>query len=69
MSGKGLGPETRTRLLRAFERIVGFEGVISSPDELRVYDCDALTFFHRCPPDLVVLPTSTSQVAEVARHC
>jgi glycolate oxidase len=69
MSGKGLGPGTRTRLIRAFERIVGSEGVISSPDELRVYDCDALTFFHRCPPDLVVLPTSTSQVAEVVRHC
>ncbi len=69
MNGNGLAPDTRTHLIRAFERIVGPEGVISSPDELRVYDCDALTFFHRCPPDLVVLPTSTSQVVEIVRRC
>ena len=69
MNGNGLAPDTRTHLIRAFERIVGPEGVISSPDELRVYDCDALTFFHRCPPDVVVLPTSTSQVAEIVRRC
>ncbi len=69
MNGNGLAPDTRTHLIRAFERIVGPEGVISSPDELRVYDCDALTFFHRCPPDLVVLPTSTSQVVAIVRRC
>src|SRR5574341_1228404 len=69
MNGNGLAPDTRTHLVRAFERIVGPEGVIIDPDELRVYDCDALTFFHRLPPDLVVLPTSTSQVAHVLRLC
>lgn len=62
-----MGPETRARLIQACERIVGPEGVVSSADELRVYDCDALTFFRGCPPDLVVLPRSTQQVAEVAR--
>lgn len=65
----GLAPESRARLIQVCARIVGPEGVVTDPDELRVYDCDALTFFHRCPPDLVVLPTSTSQVADVLRHC
>jgi glycolate oxidase len=69
MRVSGLAPDTRARLIRASERIVGREGVIAHPDELRVYDCDAFTLSHRSPPDLVVLPTSTSQVAEVVRLC
>jgi len=69
MNPHGLAPEIRVRLRRACERIVGPAGIITDPEELRVYDCDALTFFHRCPPDLAVLPTSTSQVADVLRLC
>lgn len=69
MSASGLAPALRARLWRACERILGPEGVLSDQDELRVYDCDALTFFHRHPPDLVVLPRSTAQVAEVSRLC
>jgi glycolate oxidase len=62
-------PETRRRLLSACRDIVGADGVISAPDELRVYECDALTTDHRAAPDLVVLPTSTDQVAAVVRLC
>ena len=69
MNGSGIAPGIRARLIQACERIVGAEGVVTDPDELRVYDCDAFTFLHRCPPDLVVLPTSTSQVAEAVRLC
>ncbi|MBI2564006.1 MAG: FAD-binding protein, partial [candidate division NC10 bacterium] len=69
MHGSGLAPETRTHLIRGCERIVGPEGVISAPDERRVYECDALTFYHRVMPDLVVLPTSTQHVADVVRLC
>ncbi|MBI2456557.1 MAG: FAD-binding protein [candidate division NC10 bacterium] len=69
MNGSGLAPETRTHLIRGCERILGPEGVISAPDELRVYECDALTFYHRVMPDLVVLPTSTQHVADVVRLC
>jgi glycolate oxidase len=69
MNRYGLSAETRVRLLTACDRIVGPAGVISDPDELRVYDCDALTFFHRQSPDLVVLPTTTAQVSEVLRCC
>jgi len=60
-------PETRSRLLTACQEIVGADAVISSPDELRVYECDALTTEHRAMPDLVVLPTSTAQVAALVR--
>jgi glycolate oxidase len=69
MKGSGIARKIRAPLIQACERIVGAEGVVTEPDELRVYDCDAFTFLHRCPPDLVVLPTSTSQVAEVVRLC
>ena len=69
MNGSGLAAETRARLIRGCEAIVGSAGVITSPDELRVYDCDALIFHHRGMPDLVVLPTSTGQIAEVVRLC
>ena len=69
MNGHPLSAETRTRLLAACQRIVGPAGVISDPDELRVYDCDALTFFHRQSPDVVVLPTTTTQVSELLRCC
>ncbi len=69
MKTSALAPGVRARLIQVCQRIVGMEGVVTDPDELRVYDCDALTFFHRFPPDLVVLPTSTSQVAEVLQLC
>ena len=64
-----MAPGLRARLIHGCRKIVGPEGVVSDPDELRVYDCDALTFFHRSPPDLVVLPTSTAQVADVVKLC
>jgi len=69
MNHDGLAPETRGRLIQACERIVGPGGVIVHPDELRVYECDALTYYRRSMPDLVVLPTSTQQVAEIVRLC
>ncbi len=69
MGGQVLTPAARTRLIHACREIVGEGGVISTPDELRVYDCDALIFHHRAAPDLVVLPTSTEQVAALVRLC
>jgi glycolate oxidase len=62
-------PAARDRLAQTFREIVGDDGVISSPDELRVYECDALTTHHRAMPDLVVLPGGTDQVAAVVRRC
>ena len=37
-------------LLREFRSIVGSRGVISSPQELRTYECDGLTNFRVVPP-------------------
>ena len=48
--------------------ILGPQGLVSSPGELRTYDCDALTNF-RTTPLAVALPTSTEQVQAVLRIC
>jgi glycolate oxidase len=47
---------------------IGRENVLSAPSELAVYDCDALTIERR-RPDAVVLPRSTSQIADVVKLC
>jgi glycolate oxidase len=62
-----MSPATSRRLAQALGEIVGPAAVISAPDELRVYECDALTTEHRSVPDLVVLPGDTDQVAAVVR--
>ena len=55
-----------SQLLDEFRAVVGERGLISSPEELRTYECDGLTH-GRTRPDLVVLPGSTEEVAEVVR--
>src|SRR5690606_21767245 len=47
--------------------IVGAVNVISDSDDLRVYECDAFVAAKR-RPEVVVLPTSTEQVAEVVEY-
>jgi glycolate oxidase len=42
--------------------------VISEPEQLRTYECDALTG-HRALPELVVLPSSAGEVQAVVRLC
>ncbi|HWR64525.1 MAG TPA: FAD-linked oxidase C-terminal domain-containing protein [Bellilinea sp.] len=52
-------------------KIVGKDGVLSSPEDLAVYSYDGTFEEHR--PEVVVLPTSTEQVSQViqlaAREC
>ena len=48
------------------KNIVGAENIISNTDNLRVYECDAFVAAKR-RPEVVVLPTSTEQVAQVVR--
>jgi glycolate oxidase len=55
-------------LLREFRRCLGAEGVLSSPSELVVYECDGFTI-EKSRPDAVVFPRSTEEVAEVVRLC
>jgi glycolate oxidase len=58
----------KERIARELTAIVGADGVVVEPGELRVYETDGLTVF-KAMPDLVVLPRSTEQVAGVVRVC
>jgi glycolate oxidase len=44
------------------------DAVIEAQEELRAYECDALTAY-RCPPLLAVLPETTEQVAQIMAIC
>jgi len=48
--------------------LLGPDGVISAGPQLRTYECDGLTGY-RVRPALVVLPTTTDEVAAVVRAC
>jgi glycolate oxidase len=54
--------------LEELRRICGPEGVLSGKMETMVYDCDAFVIQKQLP-DVVVLPTTTEQVAGVVRLC
>ncbi|MGH7319528.1 MAG: FAD-binding oxidoreductase [Candidatus Rokuibacteriota bacterium] len=56
------------RFVDALRDVVGREAVITAPDECLVYECDMLVYF-KGAPDVVVLPTSTDEVAAVVRLC
>jgi glycolate oxidase len=51
-----------------FREIVGADGVITDPQELRTYECDGLTS-HAAIPGIVVLPTTAEHVAAIVRAC
>jgi glycolate oxidase len=42
--------------------------IVSEPEQLRTYECDALTG-HRAVPELVVLPSTAAQVREIVTRC
>src|SRR4029450_6633987 len=48
--------------------IVGARGVVASVEGRLTYECDMHTFF-KGAPDVVVLPESAAQVADVVRLC
>src|SRR5437588_2375985 len=56
------------RILDRFRAIVGRDGLLTEPEQLRTYECDGLTNF-RVVPSAVVLPTSTEQVQAIVRVC
>ncbi len=59
---------TQTSLSERLRRIVGPDGVLTSPSDLLVYECDGYTI-EKNRPDVVVFPTSTEQVIEVVKLC
>ena len=48
--------------------LLAADAVIAEPEQLRTYECDALTG-HRAMPELVVLPGSAADVQAVVRLC
>src|SRR5438477_4071619 len=50
------------------EAVLGAAGVISEPEQLRTYECDALTG-HRAMPELVLLPETAEQVQGLVTTC
>ncbi|MBF0335935.1 MAG: FAD-binding protein [Alphaproteobacteria bacterium] len=57
----------RPGLVQELKRIVP-DGVISDEDEMRPYECDGLTAYRQLPM-VVVLPSTTEQVAKVLAFC
>ncbi len=55
-------------LVEALRGIVGEEGCLVRPEDLLVYECDALTL-HRGLPSAVVFPGDSAQVAALVRAC
>ena len=55
-------------ILKRLHRALPAGAVLSSPEELKPYECDALTLYRR-PPLAVALPADESEVAAVLRLC
>lgn len=55
-------------LIDRLRAIVGKDGILTSPSDLLVYECDGFTIDKKMP-DVVVFPTSTEQVAEIVHEC
>jgi glycolate oxidase len=58
----------RVEIAAALRRIVPDEAVIVSEPERRAYESDGLTAY-RQPPLVVVLPSTTAEVAAILRYC
>lgn len=63
-----MGISAATGLLDRVREVVGPDGLLTSPSDLLVYECDAYTI-EKNAPDVVVFPTSTQQVARIVRLC
>ncbi len=68
-------PEPDARVLAARPRVVArlrgalpADAVIDATEEVRAYECDALTAY-ACPPLAVTLPASTEEVSAILRIC
>src|SRR4051794_11750615 len=59
---------TASDLEDQLRKLLGPDGVISGPEELLVYECDAYTLEKHLPA-LVVLPQTTEQVAAIVKLC
>jgi glycolate oxidase len=60
--------DQKATLVARLTEALGVDGVIHAIEELRAYECDALTAY-RCPPLAVVLLRTTGDVAAAIRIC
>src|SRR6059036_4107652 len=60
--------DRREAIVAALRAIVPGEGVIASESAMRPYESDALSAYRQLPM-VVVLPSTTAQVAAVLRYC
>ncbi|MBT3361116.1 MAG: FAD-binding protein [Rhodospirillales bacterium] len=58
----------RDEIIATMREIVPGEGVIVDEDELRVYECDALSAYRQLPL-IVVLPETVEQISRILRYC
>lgn len=58
----------RDHIVARLEDLLGSEAVIFAPEEVKAYECDALTAY-RCPPLAVILPSTTEEVAAAVKIC
>jgi len=60
--------DRREAMLARLTAALGNDAVIAEPEELRAYECDALTAY-ACPPMAVLLPRTTEEVAGAVAIC
>lgn len=59
---------TNSALIQKLQQIVGPAGVLVSPSDRMVYECDGYTL-EKQVPDVVVLPENRDQVVQIVRLC
>src|SRR5438094_9187808 len=59
---------TSAGLVEQLTQSVGEGGVLASPSDLAVYECDGYTI-EKNRPDVVVFPTTTEQIVAVVKLC
>ncbi|MBU0645686.1 MAG: FAD-binding protein, partial [Alphaproteobacteria bacterium] len=58
----------KPKLVARLRAVLPKDAVIDAPEEVRAYECDALTAY-RCAPLVAVLPSTTEEVAAILRIC
>lgn len=60
--------DRRDQIVARLTEALGDDAVISAAEEVKAYECDALTAY-RCPPLAAVLPRTTEEVAAAVKIC
>ncbi len=60
--------DRKAHIVARLQKVLPEDAVIHSDNEVRAYECDALTAY-KCPPLAAVLPSSTEEVAAVLKIC